>query len=496
MSDPIEDLEQLDEQLEEKQQEKQSVADQLVVIATAEAKLFRTPDDDAYAAIERDGVEETLKLRSKRFKAWLALRHREEYEKTPGGQAITDALLELEGEALHRGDEEEVHTRLAGHDGRVFLDLGDDTWSAVEVTPDGWGIVPRSPVRFRRPAGMLALPHPTSGAGQLDELRELLNLGDEDDWLLTAGWLLTTLMPGGPYPIKELVGEAGSAKSTHARLCRALVDPATAPLRRPPRDGRDLMIAASNGWIVGLDNIDTLSDWLADDLCRLATGGGFATRTLYSDDDETIFDAKRPIVLTGIGGVGDDRNDLPDRTLRIRKPRIPKHRRRKEADVEAVFERIRAGALGMLLDATAVALGTAHEVEFGELPRMADAAAWVEAAGGELGWDRGDFIAAYGEAHARAHAVAIEASLIGPPLLGIALDGGFSGNATELHQWVEDKVDEKVTRRREWPKNAAQFGRVLRRLAPDLRGVGVFIELDDTNRHGAPVVLAKDGTDA
>jgi hypothetical protein len=389
-----------------------------------------------------------------------------------------------------------VHVRLAGHDGRVYLDLADETWNAVEVTPDGWAIVPRPPVRFRRPAGMLALPHPTSGSGQLEELRGLLNLGDDNDWLLTAGWLLATLMPGGPYPIKELVGEAGSAKSTHARLCRALVDPSTAPLRRPPRDGRDLMIAASNGWIVGLDNIDTLSDWLADDLCRLATGGGFATRTLYTDDDETIFDAKRPIVLTGIGGVGDDRNDLPDRTLRIRKPRIPKGKRRKETDIAADFEHIRAGALGMLLDATVVALGAAHEVEFEELPRMADAAAWIESAGDELGWDRGDFIAAYDDAHARAHVVAVEASLIGPPIVDIARDGGFAGNATGLHQLLEGKVDEKVTRRKEWPKDAARLGKALRRLAPDLRGVGVLVELDDADRHGAPIVLGKDGKDA
>ena len=33
--------------------------------------------------------------------------------------------------------------------------------------------------------------------------------------------------------------------------------------------------------------------WLSDALCRLATGGGFATRELYSNEDEVIFDALR-----------------------------------------------------------------------------------------------------------------------------------------------------------------------------------------------------------
>ena len=39
------------------------------------------------------------------------------------------------------------------------------------------------------------------------------------------------------------------------------------------------MIAANNGWVVALDNISYLPPWLSDALCRLSTGGGFATRT-------------------------------------------------------------------------------------------------------------------------------------------------------------------------------------------------------------------------
>ena len=71
-----------------------------------------------------------------------------------------------------------------------------------------------------------------------------------------------------------------------------------------PRDERDLIIAATNGWItngwiIALDNLSTIQDWLSDALCRLGTGGGVSTRTLYSDDEESIFTAKRPAMLTG-----------------------------------------------------------------------------------------------------------------------------------------------------------------------------------------------------
>jgi len=36
-----------------------------------------------------------------------------------------------------------------------------------------------------------------------------------------------------------------------------------------------------------------LPAWISDTLCRLATGGGFAVRQLYTDQDEVLFDAGR-----------------------------------------------------------------------------------------------------------------------------------------------------------------------------------------------------------
>jgi hypothetical protein len=43
-------------------------------------------------------------------------------------------------------------------------------------------------------------------------------------------------------------------------------------------------------------------------LCRLATGGGFSTRKLYTDDEEQLFNAQRPSILNG-NGLPDARTD-------------------------------------------------------------------------------------------------------------------------------------------------------------------------------------------
>jgi hypothetical protein len=82
-----------------------------------------------------------------------------------------------------------------------------------------------------------------------------------------------------------------------------LVDPNVAPVRSLSREERELMIAANNGYVLAFDNLSGLRNWLSDALCRLATGGSFAVRQLYTDDEEILFEAARPILLNGTRGV-------------------------------------------------------------------------------------------------------------------------------------------------------------------------------------------------
>ena len=113
--------------------------------------------------------------------------------------------------------------------------------------------------------------------------------------ILVVGFLLFSLNPEGPFPILIVQGEQGSAKSTFCRVIRKLIDPASALLRSTPKNERDLMIAAKSGWLLNFDNLSHLSSAMSDSLCRLATGGGLSTRTLYTNAEETIFQATRPI---------------------------------------------------------------------------------------------------------------------------------------------------------------------------------------------------------
>src|SRR3954464_9736604 len=171
------------------------------------------------------------------------------------------------------------------------------------------------PVRFRRSAGMQPLPLPLRG-GSIESLAPFLNLASETDFVLIVVWLLAALRAGGPYPVLAIAGEQGSAKTVLSKILRAVIDPNVAPVRTLPRDERELFIAASNAHVLAFDNLSGLSPWLSDTLCRLTSGGAFSTRRLFTDRDEMLFAAARPIILNGIEDF-ITRPDLADRAIML-----------------------------------------------------------------------------------------------------------------------------------------------------------------------------------
>lgn len=108
-----------------------------------------------------------------------------------------------------------------------------------------------------------------------------------------------------------------------------MIDPNKSPARAMPRDVRDLMIMAKNSCILVFDNLSYLPSWFSDCLCRLSTGGGFATRQLHTDMNEVLFEEERPIVLNGIEELAS-RTDLVDRSIIFDLPVIERFRQERE----------------------------------------------------------------------------------------------------------------------------------------------------------------------
>src|SRR5262249_12858814 len=144
------------------------------------------------------------------------------------------------------------------------------------------------------------------------------------------------------------------------------------------REERELMIAANNGHLLVFDNLSGLPAWLSDALCRLASGGSFAVRQLYSNDEEVLFQAARPVLLNSIEDIVG-RPALADRAIFLTLPPIPEGQRRPEATLWREFDTARPRILGALLDGMAHGLGNLHRVYLDRLPRMSDFVVWATA---------------------------------------------------------------------------------------------------------------------
>jgi hypothetical protein len=452
----------------------------LTVIA-GQLVLFHTPDSRCFAQCPVGSHTQNHELRSGAFRRWLVSRYFAETGKPPTSEAIQQVVGALEAAATFEGEEAPVYVRVApGREGSLFIDLGDPSWRAVYVDATGWRVVESPDPLFVRPRGLRPLPVPQRG-GTLDFLWDFLNL-DQSDRPLVLSWITAALRPAGPYPVLELAGEQGSAKSTFATILRSLIDPHSCMLRSEPREGRDLWVAAGNSWLLAFDNLSRLPAWLSDALCRLSTGGGFAVRTLYENSEETFFDGKRPVLLAGIEGVAT-RGDLLDRSIQLRLRPIPEDRRRLEADLWEGFETAAPLIFGALLMALARGLDLVRTTQLDRLPRMADFAKWGESVCRGAGFAPGAFLDAYTANRRGAVDTILEDSPLTPALHALVPPGSaWEGSASELLHALGQHAADEVRRSRRWPQSPRGLAGALRRLAPALRTHG--IEVSTARRPG------------
>ncbi|HVF00913.1 MAG TPA: hypothetical protein VNA27_06175 [Rubrobacteraceae bacterium] len=472
---------QAEEGWEEGSAEKRSQAEMLIEYAE-DAEVFHTPDETAYATFRVDDHEETWPVESRRFELFLRQRFFEDYEKAPKAQALKDALATIVARAIFNGPEQQVFLRVAGHEGAIYVNLCNERWEAVEVTLAGWRVVTDPPVRFVRTKNSAPLPRPVGG-GSMEDLRPFVRARGTDFELVVA-WLVGAFRPTGPYPLLEITGEQGTAKSTAARVLRSLVDPAQVSLRALPTNERDLAIAASANWVLAFDNLSYVRPQVSDAMCRLSTGGGFGTRALYTDDEEALFDAMRAQIVNGINRVVL-RGDLQERSIEVTLLPIPKDERRAEREFWAEFETARPKIFGALLDAVSAALRNVEEVRLEELPRMADFAVWVTASEEALGWEQGAFMAAYCGNQRAATEAALEADPVAVALtkmLELQAKNEWRGTSEELLEDLGKEVSDDVRHSKAWPKAPNALSRRLNRLAPLLREVGIEYEEREEGR--------------
>ena len=344
-----------------------------------------------------------------------------------------------------------------------------------------------------RSSGIEALPFPKSDPGALDNLRKLLNLENEAELQCICAYLVTALFPDGPFPVLALSGEQGTGKSTVAKIVRRLVDPNKADLRGPPRNEEDLVLDAQHSRLIVFDNVSHINGEMADNLCRLASGGGFSKRKLYSDDDQIIISVVNPIILTGIPNLLA-RADLADRAISITFQRIPIKHVRADSEIKAQFDLAAPGILALLLDGMVMALKHQLTVNIPHTPRMGDFVRRACGAASAFGWTEKDmFEALEGNRRETSEAV-IEENPLALALFDLAGQigpGGLTGTAKELLTRLSRSVSEETAKDRCWPRGPRQFGDTLRRMTGSLRHLDVDVEWHREGGTGARLITIR-----
>lgn len=458
------------------EKKKKSQADILIELAQA-ATLFHDDLQEPFARVEIGGHWETWPVRSKFFRRWLARRFYEQTGKAPNNDSISQALNVIEAKACFGGPEHKLHLRVAEHEGAFWYDLADANWRAVKITPEGWRVVARPPILFRRYTNTAPQVEPRPG-GDLRKVLDFVNLRDDDDQVLLGVYLVTCLVPGIPHPVPVLHGEKGAAKSTALRVFRRLVDPARRELLTMPKDQNELALIMAHNYMPAFDNLDGLQPWQSDMLCCAATGGGLSKRELYTNEDEVILDFLRCPTLNGINLVAA-RPDLLDRSLIFALERINPDRRREETELWHEFEHARPGIVGGMFDALVRAMRIYPTVKLNRLPRMADFCRWGYAVAEALGIGGKNFLNAYYRNIGRANEEAIFANPVAAALAAF-MDrrSAWEGTAAELLDELEEvAASERINvKSKTWPQSANALTRRLKHVKSNLLDAGIIFE--------------------
>jgi hypothetical protein len=451
-------------------------ASQLIDMANPNLKLFKTPQGDLYATMTVENHDEHHPVQGAAFSDFITRVFFQKTKTVPKSTAVKEAINYFSGVAKFESPTYPIFIRTGKFENKNYLDLADDQWRAIEFGVDGWRVINKPPIRFWRPYGMLPLPTPQSGSN-INSLREFLSFSSFEDFLLFITHVVHAMFPTGPYAVLVLSGEAGSGKSTTARIHRKLIDPNQAPVRSLPKDECDLIVAANNGWVLSFDNLSFLRAWSSDAFCRLSTGGGSSTRWFYTNTDEFIFDGQRPIVINGIGGGLPSRSDLLQRSVLIELP--VRSQFLSETDFWRKFDAAYPQLLGALLDVAVGAMQCPKTSSSASL-RMADFALMGIGVESAMKLPRGTFMRAYNRNRQDATTVAFESCPISNAIQKLATKG-WRGSCTELLKKLNSMEDQETRSHRYWPKAPNKLSEMLKRLNPSLREVGIEITSEKDN---------------
>lgn len=465
---------------EKEKAERKSQVDMVVRFAQERYDLLHDRNNDGFAQHKQTGI--VSRLNGRQFRDSLIAGFYAATKQVVRDTALREAINTLGALARFEGVAEDVHVRVARHQENYYLDLCQAGNSrAIELTAGSWRVVDNPPVKFQRGESMQPLPEPLGG-GSIEALWAIANIPEAMRQFVVT-WLIDSLRPDTPFPGIELVGEQGSGKSTAAEAIRRVIDPNSCNLRCAPRTVEDVYVAAGQSHVLAYENISHLTAGMQDAMCVLSTGGGFAKRALYTNDEEHVINVRRPWLVNGIA-ICVTQQDLVDRVISIECPVI--QAREASSQQWSQFEKALPGILGGVLDLAAKALSELPSIRINpeDRPRLVEFVMLAMAVGKVEGRNPDDVLTAFKDLRAETVGRTLDASPVATAIVElIGHRGAVTTSVKQLFHMLEKHRQMGVEN---WPRSPKGLGDALRRAAPALRAIG--IECHSVGKNGAGLI--------
>ncbi len=318
--------------LQEKNESTVPIVKKLAASILGQSKLGCDDNGEAFIEMDLRTHHEIYKVSSRQISEYISMVAFKEFGECVSEATVSNISRLLSAHAKYDGERVAPQLRIAKQDGRHLIDIGDPLWRVIEVSSEGYRTLEKLPVSFYRTDNMRSLPIPTEP--DLKKLWLFVNVKPKDRIFILA-FILECLRKGTIFPVLELVGEQGTAKSFTQNVCRELTDPNKVALRSAPKSTEELFISAGQSSVVSLNNMSFLKADMQDAICVLSTGGGISSRKLYTNDEELVINVMRPCMMNGISPIATA-PDLVDRTIRLELPEIKD--KAIPSELEAKFE--------------------------------------------------------------------------------------------------------------------------------------------------------------
>ncbi|HZD35617.1 MAG TPA: DNA polymerase domain-containing protein, partial [Nitrososphaeraceae archaeon] len=446
-----------------------------------------------YVTIKVANHVETMPIQSKKSEYYVSKLYFDSTNgrKVAGSESVNNAIRVMHAQALFSGQERTLGLRLAWgkKNGEIYYDLGNSEWDVIKLTSANWSISKMSDAalfsRFNQKAQVT--PSREYPPDIFDQYLDLMQIKNAASRLLIKVWTIALLIPDIPHPIAIIHGEKGGLKTTFCKYQKRLVDPDRIEVNNIPNEKAEFVQQMYHNYLAIYDNVKFLPPWFSDEVCKAVTGAGNSKRTLYTNDDDTIYDYKRCIMISGINNWLTEPDAL-DRSIIVELERPPDDLRKQETEVETKFEELRPRLFGYILDILVKTLQIKPEIKLTKLDRMADFEVWGEAIARAMGYSSMEFVDAYRENIGMQNIEAIENHQLAQVVIKF-VDSWYVETTEACWQSPTSKVlghlnkvahahNIDTTNIKAWPKAANSLTKKLKPILSNLRdGLGINITI-------------------